>query len=149
MFSSLDVIKFYTFYAHTYGLTFTAVTGQSGHTSAGCLHVFQFIRKPQNGFVILFTLFGQEMKKCRVLTDGFCVSELKERKGKDFPSVIFLSDTQPGAQSMCTPTDLHSMEILTKWMNRMLHFSTLSVFKQKTLCPHMAAATAVEMMWRI
>lgn len=97
---------------NTCNLTIMAVMGHSGHTSAGCLHVFQLIWKPQDGLIIPFTLFSQEMKKGRVLTDGFCVSQLeKKRKEKEkrrvFPSVIFLSDTQLGIQRVHTPTDLH------------------------------------------
>lgn len=46
------------------------------HTFAGILHMFEFIWKPQNCFMVLFTLFSQEMKKCCIVTDGFCVSEL-------------------------------------------------------------------------
>ena len=52
------------------------------HTSAGALHVLQLIWKLQNDFVILFTLFSQEMKKRCILTDGFGVTELKKKTKK-------------------------------------------------------------------
>lgn len=51
-------------------------------TFASVLHMLQFIWKPQNFRVALFTLLSQEMKKCCILTDRFSVSELKKMEKK-------------------------------------------------------------------
>lgn len=58
------------------------------HTSAGALHVLQLIWKLQNDFVILFTLFSQEMKKRCILTDGFGVPELKKENQETYNEIF-------------------------------------------------------------
>ena len=58
------------------------------HTSAGALHVLQLIWKLQNDFVILFTLFSQEMKKRCILTDGFGVTELKKENQETYNEIF-------------------------------------------------------------
>ena len=58
------------------------------HTSAGALHVLQLIWKLQDDFVILFTLFSQEMKKRCVLADGFGVTELKRENQETYNEVF-------------------------------------------------------------
>lgn len=52
-------------------------------TFAGALHVFQLFWEPQYGLVILFALGGKEVQQRRVLTDGFCVSELQKKNKKE------------------------------------------------------------------
>lgn len=83
------------------------VMGQRGHTSAGCLHVFQLIWEPQDGLIIPFTLFGQEMKKRRALADGFCVSQLEKEKKEEFFHPSFSCQIHNSASKERAPTDLH------------------------------------------
>lgn len=116
--------------------------GQSGRTSAGCLHVFQLIWEPQDGLIIPFTLFGQEMKKRRVLTDGFCVSQLeKGREEKRFSISHFLvrcaTPRSERAYAHGSPTNLEPPAGLT---NATPPFSIEPAFKGEE-----SASAALEM----